>query len=95
MENALRGKLRKIANPMKAKVQIGKDGLTENIVNQIKVELENREIVKVKILQNCDIDARETSDEVCAKLGAMGVLAVGGTFVLYKRSTKKGVEHIV
>jgi RNA-binding protein len=90
-----RAELRKLAHHLTPSVQIGKDGLTENVVNQIDVVLENKELVKVKILQNSQVEAKQIINELASTLAAEPVQAVGGIMVLYRFSTKKGVVHVL
>ena len=41
---------------IKATVQIGKSGITEGIIDEIKSQLEKRKIVKIKFLKNSKRD---------------------------------------
>ena len=54
------------------KLQIGKNGLTDAFVEQLRKTFENTEIVKVEILKSCCRDkkkAGEIGDELVEKLG--------------------------
>ena len=90
-----RAELRKLAHNLTPSVQIGKEGLTENVVNQIDVVLENKELVKIKILQNSQVEAKQIINELANTLVAEPVQVVGGVMVLYRFSTKKGVVHVL
>ena len=48
--------LRSKANHLQPLIQIGKNGLTDAVINQIEEALEAKELIKVNILQNCDED---------------------------------------
>ena len=89
-----RAKLKKLAHEITPSVQIGKDGLTENVVSQIDVVLENKELVKIKILKTADLDAKELINDLAKTLNAEPIIAVGGVIVLYRFSQKKGIKHI-
>lgn len=65
---------------------LGKQGLTENVIKQIDICLEARELVKVKLQEGCDLDAKEVANEVAEKLGAEFVQAIGHKFTLYRES---------
>ncbi|MCB2292534.1 ribosome assembly RNA-binding protein YhbY [Clostridium algoriphilum] len=84
-----RSYLRTLANPLQPLFQVGKAGIEENFLKQIDVALESREIIKIKILNNSGITAREASDIICTAIGAEGVQTIGSKCVLYKRSLKK------
>ena len=81
-----RANLRKMANQIQALYQIGKDGITENVIAQLDDALEARELIKVHILDSALLETRETADEIAARLGAEPVQAIGSKFVLYRRS---------
>ncbi|MDD4211254.1 MAG: YhbY family RNA-binding protein [Clostridia bacterium] len=90
-----RAELKTLAHKLTPSVQIGKDGVTDNLVAQIDIVLENKELIKVKILANCDLEAKKLINELAEKLKANAVLAVGGVMVLYRLSSKDGVKHIL
>ena len=90
-----RSKLKALANTLKPAVIVGKGELTENIIKEIEVALYHRELVKVAALKSCEISAKTMCAEVCEVLGCDPVLAIGNRFVVYKRSDKDGIEHIV
>ncbi len=81
-----RAMLRREANGIPALYQIGKDGVTENIIKQFDDALEANELIKVHILENSLLDIRPTADEVSKKLGADTVQCIGSKFVLYRKS---------
>lgn len=68
--------------------QLGKSGLSENFLRQVEEALETRELIKIKILQNCDLDPTETANEIVEELGAEFVQSIGSKFVIYKESKK-------
>ena len=78
--------LRGLAQTTDATVYIGKQGLTENVIKEIEVGLETRELVKVKIQEGCLLDPKETANEMAAQLNAEFVQAIGRKFVLYRES---------
>ena len=90
-----RAKLRGMAQKLEPVVLIGKGGITDQVIDSINLVLEKRELIKVKLLQNADIEPRPACDEVCKKLDADGVQCIGSIFVLYKKSTKDGVKHVL
>ena len=89
-----RAYLRSMASTLNATMQIGKDALKEESVKQIVDMLEARELVKIKVLKNCEQSARELADSIQQKIGCEVVQVIGLTIVLYKRSSRKDVKHI-
>lgn len=81
-----RAQLRGLANPINATFQIGKSGIVENMVNQIRNALEIHELVKVHVLDNSPLEVREACNEMAEKTGADPVQVIGRKFIIYKRS---------
>lgn len=84
-----RAQLRGMANGLDTIVQIGKDGMGENLVKQVSEALEARELIKCRVLENSMLTAREAAQEL-ARLSRSEVVQVIGTkFVLYRESHNK------
>lgn|SRR5689334_12866688 len=81
--------LRSKAHHVTPVTQVGKGGVTDNMIEQINLALESHELIKVSILQNCeedkDVVARDLADRAEAEL----VQLIGKTVVLFKES----VDH--
>ena len=90
-----RSKLKAMANTLRPAVTVGKEELTENVVNEIATALYHHELVKVGALKSCTASAKTLCAQVCEILQCEPVLCVGNRFVVYKRSDKKDIEHIV
>lgn len=67
-------------------VYIGKNGMTENVINEIDTLLEHRELVKVRIREAAGLDAKVAANEAAQILKAEFVAAIGRVFVLYRES---------
>jgi RNA-binding protein len=81
-----RAQLRSLAHPLKAVVQVGKEGVTDDVVRTVLEALHNRELIKVKVLEGAPMEAREGAHEVAARVdGSEVVQVIGRTFVLYRR----------
>jgi RNA-binding protein len=78
--------LRSQAHHLNPIFQVGKGGVNENMIKQIGDALEARELIKVSVLQNCEVD----KDTVAVQLsqGTKGELVqiIGNIIVLYKES---------
>lgn len=89
-----RAYLRGLGNALDPIMQIGKDGMTDNVLNGIFLLLEARELVKIKMLKNCDFEPKVLANEIAKQVDADVVQVIGNIFILYKKSTKKGFKHI-
>ena len=86
-----RAYLRSLANPIPTIMQIGKGGLTENLLKPVSDALEARELIKLNVLENSGEDAYDLLQNLAAELGAEPVAVVGRKIVLYRASEKKPV----
>ena len=86
--------LRGLGNALEPVMQIGKEGMTENVITSVNLLLEARELVKFKVLNNCDIDAKTLANDLAKILKADVVQCIGNVFILYKKSTRKNFKHI-
>ena len=81
-----RSYLRSLANDIEPIFQVGKGGVSENMVRQFDDALEARELVKDSVLKNTVYGAREIAEEIAAKTGSEVVQVIGNKFVLYRES---------
>ncbi len=86
--------LRGLGNALDPLMQIGKEGVTENVLESANLLLEARELVKIRVLKNADESTRTVAEEVAGRLGAEVVQVIGNNFILYKVSTRKNFKHI-
>ena len=81
--------LRGLANTLDPIVIVGKDGVTDNVVIQVRDALRARELIKGKVLESALLTAREVSDELARRCGADPVQCIGSRFVLYQKNEKE------
>ena len=84
-----RAQLRALANGIEPVVHIGKDGIGENLVRQADDALEARELIKCRVLENCELSAREACDELSRRTRSEPVQVIGTKFVLYRETHRK------
>ena len=84
-----RAQLRGLAMEEDTIIQVGKGGITENLVASVNAALKARELVKGKVLENSMLTTREACDALCQACNAEGVQVIGTKFVLYKRNEKE------
>ena len=84
-----RAQLRGLAMTEDTIIQIGKGGITENTIAQVKDALKARELIKGRVLENSLLTAREAADALAEACAADTVQTIGSKFVLYKRNAKE------
>lgn len=86
--------LRAKAHHEKALFQVGKSGVTENLIKQLDDLLEKRELIKVAILQNCLADKNEVANEISEGTESEIVQIIGSQIVLYRESIEDKVIQL-
>ena len=84
-----RAQLRGLANRIDTILQVGKDGLKENLVKQADGALEARELSKGRVLENAMLTPREPAEALASATRSEVVQVIGTKFVLYRQSHKK------
>lgn len=88
-----RAQLRGLANSIDTILQVGKDGIGENLVRQADEALEARELIKGRVLDNnIEYDARLAAEELAKVTRSEVVQVIGSKFVLYRESHSKPKE---
>lgn len=90
-----RAQLRAMANDMETILQIGKLGITDNTIKQVADALEARELIKLRILETCPTNVRETADQVAERVNCDVVQIIGTRFILYKESLNNKTIKLV
>ena len=94
MTSKQRSHLKSIAANLDPIVQLGKGGISENMVKSISDALEARELIKINVLTNAEEDARSLAAELAVTLRAECVAVIGRKVILYRRSSRKDFKHI-
>lgn len=89
-----RSNLRALASNLTPFTQVGKNGITESVIGALDEAIEKKELIKITVLENADMDAKSAGFEIAERLNAEFVCATGKKLVFYRRSHKDGVKHI-
>ncbi len=86
-----RATLRGIASTYETIFQVGKSGISDTLVKQVEDALRKRELIKIHVLDNCPLDAREAAQMLAEQTDAEVVQVIGSRLVLFKRNPKEPV----
>lgn len=85
MTSKERAVLRGQANSLTVLFQVGKGGISDNLIEETKDALKARELIKLRVLtETSPVSAREAAEEIAARTGSEVVQVIGGVMVLYK-----------
>ncbi len=89
-----RSVLRSLAQTIDPIGQIGKGGVSDNMIEGFSQALESRELIKITVLNNSEEEAKYVAQDLASALNAEVVCTIGHKVVLYRKSNKKGIKHI-
>ncbi|MEJ7484002.1 ribosome assembly RNA-binding protein YhbY [Staphylococcus hominis] len=78
--------LRSLAHNIDPIFQIGKAGINDNMISQIDETLENRELIKIHILQNNFDDKNDLAQTLSQATNSEVVQVIGSMIVIYRES---------
>lgn len=81
--------LKSEAHSMKPIIQIGKNGLNDQIKTSVRNALDARELIRVTLLQNTDEDIHDVAEVLEDEIGCDTVLKIGRILILYKELARK------
>ena len=81
-----RAQLRGMASTEDTIVYIGKNGITDSVVSEMRDTLKARELVKGKVQESSLLTACEVCEELARLCSAEPVASIGSKFVLYKEN---------
>ncbi|MBR6222484.1 MAG: ribosome assembly RNA-binding protein YhbY [Lachnospiraceae bacterium] len=85
MTSKQRAYLKSLAMKMDPIVNIGKASLTPETTESVMEAFNNRELIKINVLKNCDDDIRSIAEVVAERTKSEVVQVIGRKIVLYKR----------
>jgi len=86
-----RAYLRGLASGYETIFQIGKGGISENLIQQVKDALRKRELIKLRVLDNSMLTSREAADQIAEAVKADVDQVIGSRLVLFKRNPQEPV----
>ena len=95
METTLQGAAwRAKANTLEPIIQIGKEGITDNLIAQIDDTLDVRELIKIRVhLETAPQTPKEIAPQLAQRLGADVIQVIGGVIVLYREADPQRIEE--
>lgn len=81
-----RAYLRGLASNEDTIMQIGKGGISDNLIKTVSDALEARELIKLKVLENSEESPRSAAEALAEATGAEVVTVIGTKLVLYRES---------
>lgn len=84
--------LRGMGHKLSPLVLVGKEGLSKSVLTAVDVELDNHELIKVKIGNNSDVNKNEAALSLPQSADCTLVQLIGKTLLLYRENPKRDKE---
>jgi RNA-binding protein len=85
--------LRALAHDLKPVVLVGDKGVSDAVVDKVDTELENHELIKVRVAADRD-EVKQAGTLLCERTGAELAGSIGKVLMLYRRR-REGKPTIV
>jgi len=84
--------LRGLGHALKPVLMVGKNEVNESLVSETDGALSAHELIKVKVLEGCEMDRHEVAESLSKSCGADVAQVLGRTFLLYRAGEQPTIE---
>ena len=88
MTSKQRAYLRSLANNLTAIFQVGKNGISDNLIKQVDDALEARELIKLNVLETSPDEITENANLLAQKTNTDLIQIVGNKITLFRKKKK-------
>lgn len=88
MTSKQRAYLRGMANSIDPIFQIGKSGLSDNLIKQLDDAIEARELIKITVLETAPEIAKVLANEIAEKTNSTVIQTIGNKITLFRQKEK-------
>lgn len=78
--------LKALCHDMPANIQIGKNGLTPEVLTRIEKDLSDHELIKIRVMDSEPLPLKQVASEVSTRCSAQVIKVIGKTVVLYREN---------
>ena len=94
MKGKQRAHLRGLANTMNPILQIGKDGISEAVIEQVDETIESKELIKIRVLNNCMYGTKEAAYELAEAVDAEVIQTIGNIIVIFRQNEEESEYNL-
>ncbi len=84
-----RAYLKKISHGVKPVIQVGKDGVSPALIEQISETIAKRELIKISFLDSMPEEKSEAKEKILERTRSEFVSLVGSKLTIYKKNEQK------
>jgi len=88
LEKRLTGKqvryLRSLGHHLKPVVMVGKEGISDRLLQTVSRNLDSHELIKVRVQEGCPSPVREAAEIIAERTGSVRIQVIGKTILLFR-----------
>ena len=84
--------LRGLGHHLNPVVLIGKDAVSQGVVDSIEEALDQHELIKIKLLESCLMDRKEVAEQLATTTAGAIVQILGRTILLFRATPEGKIE---
>ena len=93
MTGRQRRNLRAIGHSQKPLINLGKQGLSNSVKKEIKAQLFDHGLIKIKVLDTCPLSKKECSEKLSSDIEIEVVQIIGKTLLLFCSHTDESKNN--
>lgn len=86
--------VKRIGHGLRPTVHVGKEGVTDTLIEEIAKQVKNRKVVKVRLLPSVEEDRKKVAEDLAARSDSVLIEVVGHTVLLCDRKFMQGKGDI-
>lgn len=94
LNNHQKSYLRAMGNRLSATVAVGREGISESLLDSLENSLNAHELVKVTVQKSCPFPMGEVKIELAADTRSEIVQVIGRSLLLYRRNPRSPVLEL-
>ena len=94
LNNKQKRQLKSLGNTLRPLFNVGKDGISVNLIETLEDSLRAHELVKISVLKTCTTPVMEIALDIVSMTHSELVQVIGRTILIYKQSDKKKIQLI-
>lgn len=86
--------VKRVGHGLRPTVHVGKDGVTDALIEEIAKQVKNRKVVKVRLLPSVEEDRKKVAEDLSIRSDSVLIEVVGHTVLLCDKKYLQGKGEI-
>jgi RNA-binding protein len=86
--------VKRVGHGLRPTVHVGKEGVTDTLIDEISKQVKARKVVKVRLLPSVEEDRKQVAEDLADRSNSVLIEVVGHTILLWERKYLDGKGDI-